>query len=226
MQASYVPPKHRLDGFNCPYCGAYAKQRWWNLVKMSLQIQPNQRGGTYAIDGEAWILGTEGCQCDKCSYISIWLKGNMIFPYSGNAPLPNADMPEDIKKDYEEARSIVNISPRGAAALLRLVIQKLCKHLGESGKDINSDIKALVKKGLPEKLQKALDSVRVVGNNAVHPGQIDLTDDIETATKLFTFINIICENQITQPKEIDEFYTEVIPANLKVAIEQRDAGKP
>jgi hypothetical protein len=38
-------------------------------------------------------------------------------------------------------------------------------------------------------VQQSLDIVRVIGNDAVHPGQIDLTDDIETATKLFVLIN-------------------------------------
>lgn len=126
-----------------------------------------------------------------------------------------------LKKTMKEARNILNLSPRGAAALLRLAIQKLCKHLGEKGKDLNTDIGNLVK-GLPEKLQKALDSVRVIGNNAVHPGQLDLTDDIETANKLFAFINIICDNQISQHKLINDFYQEKVPQSYKDAIEKRD----
>lgn len=147
----------------------------------------------------------------------------MIYPNTGTAPLPNADMPLDVKGDYDEARNILNLSPRGSVALLRLAIQKLCIHLGEKGDNLNSDIGNLVKKGLPQKLQKALDSVRVVGNNAVHPGQLDLKDDIDTAQKLFVFINIICDNQITQPKMIDDFYEEKVPPTSKDAINKRDA---
>ena len=94
-------------------------------------------------------------------------------------------MPDDIKLDYNEARTILGRSPRGAAALLRLAIQKLCKHLGQSGANINGDIKALVAAGLPPKVQEALDTVRVIGNESVHPGQIDIRDDVETAIKLF-----------------------------------------
>jgi len=135
--------------------------------------------------------------------------------------MPNNDLPEDIKADYEEARTILNKSPRGATALLRLCIQKLCESLGESGKDINKDIGNLVKKGLPLKVQQSLDIVRVIGNDAVHPGQIDLTDDVETATKLFVLTNLIVDVMITQPKEIDKLFNS-LPKNKLEGIANRD----
>ncbi len=145
----------------------------------------------------------------------------MIYPNSGTAPMPSPDMPNDIRLDYEEARSIVSQSPRGAAALLRLCIQKLCKELGEGGKDINSDIKNLVAKGLPPTIQQSLDIVRVIGNEAVHPGQIDLTDDVETAVSLFGLLNYIVEDRITRPKEVATLYA-MLPSNKIKGIEDRD----
>jgi len=145
----------------------------------------------------------------------------MIYPNSGNAPPPNPDLPEEIKVDYEEARSIASLSPRSSAALLRLVIQKLCKELGEKGKNINEDIANLVKKGLPDRIKKSLDIVRVIGNEAVHPGQIDLKDEIETVERLFELVNLIVEDRITQPKHIDQLY-EKLPENKRKAIEERD----
>ncbi len=147
----------------------------------------------------------------------------MVYPLTGNVEMANPDLPENIKNDYNEAKDIVNISPRGAAALLRLAVQKLCIHLGEKGKNINDDIESLVKKGLPKTMQQALDSVRVVGNNAVHPGTIDLNDKIEIAYALFGFVNVICEVLISQPKKIQEFYEKNIPEGIRNGIEKRDS---
>ena len=143
----------------------------------------------------------------------------MIYPNKVTAPLPNPDLPENVKTDFEEARQISNLSPKGAAALLRLAIQKLCVHLEEPGKDLNTDIGSLVKKGLPVGIQKALDIVRVIGNESVHPGQIDLNDDPTTASKLFDLVNLITDTMITKPKEIELLYSDLISDPKKAAIQ-------
>jgi hypothetical protein len=93
-----------------------------------------------------------------------------------------------------------------------------------SGDNINGDIAALVKKGLDPRVQKALDIVRVVGNHAVHPGQIDLRDDRPTAERLFGLVNLICEKMISEPKHVEEMYGK-IPEELRAAIEKRDKAK-
>jgi len=145
----------------------------------------------------------------------------MVYPGVSMAPLPSEDMPEDIQKDFSEARSVVNSSSRAAAALLRLSLQKLMVDLGEKGKNLNDDVASLVKKGLPEKIQKALDSVRVIGNNAVHPGQIDLRDNETIAIALFELINIVIENTITQRKKVEGIFNK-IPESAKEQIKKRN----
>jgi hypothetical protein len=132
-------------------------------------------------------------------------------------------MPEEVRKDYEEARTIVAQSPRGACALLRLAVQKLCAELGEPGRNINDDIATLVRKGLSVEVQQALDTLRVIGNNAVHPGEMDLTDDTETASALFELLNFIVEDRIAQPKKRAEIFSK-LPPKAVAAIEKRDGS--
>jgi hypothetical protein len=163
--------------------------------------------------------------CYTCERPSIWVKDSVLFPPVRFGVEPNPDLPPEILRDYDEARSILDGSPRGAAALLRLCIQKLCKHLGESGTNINGDIASLVKKGLDPRVQMALDVVRVVGNDAVHPGQIDLRDDRDTATKLFGLVNLVADKTISEPKHVAAMY-EGLPKDKRKAIEDRDKKDP
>jgi hypothetical protein len=160
-------------------------------------------------------------RCPRCNQFAYWHETKLIYPFVSLAPLPPADMPDDVKEDYVEARNIVQMSPRGAAALLRLCVQKLMPKLGEKGENINDDIASLVRKGLPVKIQKALDAVRVIGNNAVHPGEMDLRDDPGTANTLFGLVNLIVQDRITQPKEIELMYS-ALPQCSQDAIKKRD----
>lgn len=212
MKQDYVPPEHMLDAFNCPYCGAFAHQYWRRRIDA---IEAPSGGAQDRLSNLSASI------CRKCHNFSLWLEQSSIYPPTYLAPSPTADMPDDVKDDYEEARAIFGQSPRGAAALLRLGIQKLMVHLGESGENINDDIGSLVKKGLSPTIQKSLDIVRVVGNNAVHPGQIDLRDDTETALSLFKLVNLIIEQMITSPKEVEELYKS-LPEGAKGQIEKRN----
>lgn len=93
----------------------------------------------------------------------------MLVPEVTSVPLPVESMSKEVKDIYNEARDVYHKFYKASAALLRLVLQHLCKELGEDGKSINSDIGNLVKKGLPDEVQQALDIIRVTGNNYVHP---------------------------------------------------------
>ena len=215
----HIAPTFRNSSFHCPNCGVLSEQTWSDYIKSHYTYyQPNGQ----RIGSDYSLIDFSTAKCTHCNEFSIWLLEKMVYPLSGTVEMANSDLPDDIKRDYNEAKDIVNISPRGAAALLRLAVQKLCIHLGEKGTNINDDIKSLVKKGLPETMQQALDSVRVVGNNAVHPGKIDLNDNIEIAYALFGFVNIICEMLISQPKKVKEYYEKHIPEGIRNVIDKRD----
>lgn len=58
-----------------------------------------------------------------------------------------------------------------------------------------------MKHGLPVTIQQSFDVVRVIGNNAVHPGQITIEDSDEVY-HLFQLINLIVEYMISMPQKV------------------------
>lgn len=150
----------------------------------------------------------------------------MYYPESTSAPLPHSHMPEDIQDDYEEAREVVDSSPRAAAALLRLAIQKLLEnHLETPGDGIFQDIGHLVENGeIHPTVQKMLDGVRITGNNSVHPGRMDMRENTETAMALFKLLNYIIDSTIGRKKEVEEFW-ETLPEEDRNWVSDRDKNK-
>jgi hypothetical protein len=218
----YVSPAYKLSAFNCPHCNAYSAMDW-----SQLHWTANGRGFLES--------GMKMARCSHCRDVSYWIDesdpqdhesyGRMVVPAATTAPLPHGDMPADMRADFEEARLIAPFSPRGAAALLRLSIQKLCKELGEKGDNINADIAALVAKGLSPQLQQALDVVRVVGNNAVHPGELSADDVSDVCNALFELINHIVDEMIARPKKLAALYKS-LPEGARSGIVKRDQKSP
>lgn len=66
-----------------------------------------------------------------------------------------------------------------------------------------------------------MDSIRIIGDEAVHPGQINIDDNKELAVAMFRMMNIIVEKMILEPKEIDELY-QLMPENKIEGIKNRD----
>lgn len=72
-----------------------------------------------------------------------------------------------------------------------------------------------MEKGLNPTVKKALDVVRVVGDDAVRPGALDLHDDADTAQKLLRLVNAIADQMISHPKSVDALYQSLPPGRLE-----------
>lgn len=212
----HTSPAFDEDHYNCPHCGVYAMQFRYTLYRVMGNSEPS-------ITHDFTLS-----ECFHCRKPVIWDSEQRVMIYPTTLPTgpdPNPDLPDDVRTDYEEARLIATVSPRGAAALLRLAIQKLCIHLGEKGESINADIAQLVARGLAEDMQMMLDSIRVIGNNAVHPGEIDLQERDDLVQALFGLVNEIADELITRPRRRREIY-EQLPEGARAAIERRDQKHP
>lgn len=241
-------PEYGNKKFQCPHCNTVASQGWFTannagstatgiihhlylnyrpsitdyaqeyIVNFLKEIDSRFQNNFYDFVPKGFSVAT----CSSCGDFTLWVNKEIVYPKKTTVPPPNEDLNEDIKALYLEASSILVDSPKGATALLRLALQKLLEQVGKSGKNINNDIKSLVAEGLSPKIQQALDLLRVIGNNAVHPGQINLDDSTEIAQKLFGILNFIAEELITKPKELEDLYADLIPSDTQDYIKQRD----
>jgi len=215
MAKIYIKPEKELIKYTCPHCGTISQMEK-DFHRFQSDCQSSSTGRGIVVHNQLTI---HRCQC--CGRKIIWIDKDYVYP-DIIAEEPNTDMPDPVKQLYNEAGLIYSKSPRAACALLRLAIDRLCNELGENDRDINKNIGALVKKGLPQSVQQALDVVRVVGNKAVHPGQIAFdVDDVGTATMLMRLLNIIVERMITEPNEINSLY-QGLPESVKESIAKRD----
>ncbi|MCX2717799.1 DUF4145 domain-containing protein [Helicobacter sp. MIT 21-1697] len=224
---NYEIPSIDKKAFTCPHCNVLAQMEWKNL----------HSGTTYDLGYSICIA-----VCQVCYEYSLWQKygflqkdkpqlvAEMLYPKQTAIP-PAEDMPQSIKALYIEASGVLGDSPRAACALLRLALEELMVYLRDNfaeykslkGKNINEDIKELVKLGLPAKVQKALDIVRITGNNAVHSmKELDINDNPQIAYKLFEILNFIIREMITRPKELDSIFEDNISEGEKAAIKRRD----
>lgn len=73
-------------------------------------------------------------------------------------------------------------------------------------------------------MQQSLDAVRVIGNNAVHPGVMDPEDVADVCNSLFALVNVIVEDRITRPKMVEAVYA-TLPPKAREAVEKRDGAK-
>jgi hypothetical protein len=216
---NFTTPEFKLEAFHCPLCGTYAHMTWDILRDLHY----------------ATMYYEARCSC--CKKTSLWrvtkcedtllgrndVSAELIYPDNGVAALPEQDMPDDVKRDYTEAARIFSKSPRGAAALLRLGLQKLCKHLGQEGDNINADIRALAANDtIPKMVVKVADTVRITGNNAVHPGEMSDEDFDHVASKMFDLLNFIVKKGISEPKELAALYA-MTPEGPRKAAEAKDA---
>ena len=217
MAKTYVKPQKDARKYTCPHCNTLSQMdKSQHSFPNDEYLDFHDMGTVKRVRNELTI---HRCQC--CGKKIIWIDNNYIYPDI----IPeeaNPDMPESVKQLYNEAALIANKSPRAACALLRLAIDRLCNELGETDSSIDKNIGALVKRGLSQEVQQALDIVRVVGNKAVHPGQIAFdVDNVETATILMSLINMIVTRMITEHQKIGSWF-ESLPESAKKSIKERD----
>ncbi|WP_414893832.1 DUF4145 domain-containing protein [Pseudomonas sp. IT-232MI5] len=200
MTNSYHPPVYQAQRFTCPHCMAFSSMSWQPLNSGKYPLKITVMAVCQGCDRYSLWVPTK----DSAGYsLTIFTDYTIAYPSVSQAPVPEENMPDDIKIDFEEARQVFGKSPRAAAALLRLCVQKLCQELlGKKG-DIHKQIGELVAKGLPPRVLRAFDTIRIFGNESVHPGAVNLNDTPDIALALFSLLNMAVRHCITEERELE-----------------------
>ena len=105
-------------------------------------------------------------------------------------------IPEQIRKDYEEANLVLESSPKAAATLLRRCLQGMIHDFWDiHGKNLNAEITQLKEK-IPAAQWKAIDALRTVGNIGAHmEHDVNLIIDIDPdeARKLLLLLELLMD---------------------------------
>lgn len=205
----YVKPRFNQSSFTCPHCGCFSQIEWGAISNGQRGFEATQR----------WITS----RCIRCGDRGFWHNEDLVWPIKSGIPDVIDGCPENVRTIYNEAREVFPSSPRASAALLRLAVQLVCKEKGLPAKDLNSDIGELVKLGLSGQIQQSLDILRVVGNHAVHPGQIEIEENKEEIEKFFGLLSLIVDVLVVQPAKIGEMFSTLVPQKQQEQIAQRDS---
>jgi len=127
----------------------------------------------------------------------IFHESEMLYPHGVFNHYPDY-VPEPIRKDYEEAATISQLSPKASAALIRRALQGMIKHKWPAIKlpKLFDQINALNEK-VPAHQREALHGIRKIGNVGAHmndPGAIAdqdspiTVDDADNLIKLLEYL--------------------------------------
>ena len=135
-----------------------------------------------------------------------------IYPYTlAKKKSPSKYVPEDIKKDYIEACTIVTLSPQASAALSRRCLQNaLDVGLSIKEKNLSQAIKLAIENNkLSSHMYTYLETIREVGNYAAHQKKDQYTKEIisvvpEEANLLLDILEMLFEEIFDKPKIMQE----------------------
>jgi hypothetical protein len=184
-----------IVSIHCPHCGRHTDLRIASTTVKTYDSKKTEYNVNLVWaknDNEYWWMGI----CNSCQNpLLIYNDGSTMYPF----PLPSPTdtrIPENIRKDLDEAKKCLNIgASRACAVMARRAIQATCIDKGASkNKDLVGQINELKEKGvITEDIKDWAHTVRWVANDAAHPNKDEVSsEDSESILKLAEqFLHII-----------------------------------
>lgn len=153
--------------------------------------------------------------CPYCEKTSIFLydhyhgRNVQVYPLANVKQFSN-NVPENIYRDYTEAKSTLDLSPRASAALSRRCLQAMIHNrwnidLGNLCNEINNIP--------PEKITQierdALNAIRKIGNIGAHPDEI-VDIDLQDAELMVSIIEIFLQKWYVDDIQLENLLNNAI----------------
>jgi hypothetical protein len=222
--SEYIEPGLGAESFSCPHCSTVAHQDWYSLFlrpenATALQILTPETVNAnnikeidqfvarlkkneltyeyqkYPQPLKVRMVNLHISNCHSCNGFSLWVGGLLVFPTRVDKT------PELAEEDVEEAAAILNKSPRGATALMRVCIQKLVPLLEDNGKALNQRVSSLVRKGLEMEAQQSMEVLQVLRSNPLQLSQLESPADKETALRFIDSLQAVLERRMPHNRD-------------------------
>ena len=189
-----------MAGYKCPFCKEI----------MSITDQTKQEHGfrwSYGSNNTDELLVIEIYRCPnpECEKFSVIVKGSSnnlkglnkyIWPMYTCNHYPKY-VPDFIQKDYQEAGTIVELSPKASATLSRRCLQEMIEDFWKIKEhNLYQEIQALKGK-VDDEVITALLNLKSIGNIGAHPkisGDSIVDVDADEATKLIELIEHLIDD--------------------------------
>lgn len=212
-----------MAGFQCPYCSM--------IMPISSDTKSIQYPSFGASNGTYYSGGVlnyyESCveielyRCPNCREYSVFATGIGEKVKGSNMPIrPNSTakqfpdyIPQALRNDYEEASSIVNLSPKASATLSRRCLQGMIRDFWDIKESNLAKAIGQLEHKIPVPQWRVIDGVRRIGNIGAHMEKdINLIVDIEPieAQKLIKLIEHLLEQWYINRHEQEQLYTDII----------------
>lgn len=203
----------------CPFCNATVLsntiQRYFSYHGTSEEPSLN----------DACELLVSGTFCPNCrrtiftaKYTGLKMPKNTIIPIYPLSPARQFPdyIPESIRQDYEEAYSILSLSPKASATLSRRCLQGMIRDFWKiSERTLFEEITALKDK-IPASQYQAIDALRQLGNIGAHMEKdTNLIIDIEPqeAQYLLKLIELLLQQWYVKRHEQEKLYADIVDTN-------------
>lgn len=203
----------------CPFCSANIPL--YNDTHREVECYFNVNVPHYVNDTftNRAIINIHMYYCPQCRKVSFVAVGDCaledvivpIYPNSNAKQFPEY-VPEAIRKDYEEAYSIVNLSPKASATLSRRCLQGMIRDFWNIHKHRLVDEIDELQTLIPTAQWKAITALRKIGNIGAHMEQdvnTIINVDIGEAEKLLKLIELLIDKWYIARHDEEKLLTEI-----------------